>query len=199
MTPPARAVRGEARRALILDAALHVVAEEGAAALTHRRVAAAAGLPLAATTYWFASKDELLTEAYRLAADRDTARMRELVGRLPDVGAAELAGALTDLLLADLAGGRSALIAAYSLWLEAARHPGLREVERTWTAAYVELVTDVLTRAGSPQPAVDAPLLVATLDGLLLAQLSAPGADPETALRVPLERLVTALLTPSPG
>lgn len=194
MTTPARAVRGEARRALILDAALEVVAEEGAGALTHRRVAAAAGLPLAATTYWFASKDELLTEAYRLAADRDTARMRALAERLQDVGAADLAAALADLLLADLAGGRSALIAAYSLWLEAARHPGLREVERAWTATYVELVTGLLERAGSRSAAVDAPLLVAALDGLLLAQLSQPDADPDATVRVPLERLVTALL-----
>jgi DNA-binding transcriptional regulator YbjK len=171
-----------------------VVGEEGAAAVTHRRVATAAGLPVAATTYWFASKDELLAEAYRLAADRDIERMRALTETYAERASTDLAGALTDLLTADLAGSRTSLLAAYSLWIEAARRPALRAIEREWTAAYVELVEGVLRDAGSPHPATDATLLVATLDGLLLTQLAGGDADPAAALRPPLERLVAALL-----
>ncbi len=192
--PPARPPRGEARRALILEAALRVVGDEGAAAVTHRRVAAEAGLPLAATTYWFSSKDELLAEAYRLAAARDIERMHALAATYAEEVVADLAGTLTDLLAAELAGSRTPLIASYALWIEAARRPELREIELAWTGAYVELLRTVLARAGSPDPATDAELVVATLDGLLLHQLAAGPADPAARLRPQLERLVGALL-----
>ena len=189
-----RPPRGEARRALILEATLRVVAEDGPAAVTHRRVAAEAGLPVAATTYWFASKDELLAEAYRLAADRDMARIRELAALYDARASTDLAGTLTDLLVADLAESRTALLAAYSLWVEAARRPALRPIERDWTHAYVSVVERVLRLAGSPHPATDAVLLVAALDGLLLAQLAGDHPDPATLLRPQLERLVGALV-----
>lgn len=192
--PAGRPPRGEARRALILEAALRVLGEEGASAVTHRRVAREAGLPLAATTYWFASKDELLADAYRLAADTDIERMRRLATEYAERARADLAGALTDLLAADLAESRTSLLAAYSLWIEAARRPALRPIEQEWTRAYVDLVEGVLRDAGSPHPATDAELLVATLDGLLLAQLALADPDPAAALRPQLERLVAALL-----
>ena len=57
---------------------LTIVADVGAEAVTHRRVAEVAQLPLASTTYWFDSKDELLTAALELAAERDVARLHEL-------------------------------------------------------------------------------------------------------------------------
>jgi DNA-binding transcriptional regulator YbjK len=47
--------RGAARREALLEAVLRIVAEVGADAVTHRRVAEEAQLPLASTTYWFES------------------------------------------------------------------------------------------------------------------------------------------------
>ena len=61
------APRGPARREALLEAVLQLVADVGADAVTHRRVAEVAGLPLASTTYWFASKEHLLTAALELA------------------------------------------------------------------------------------------------------------------------------------
>src|SRR5947209_20177253 len=69
--------RGAARREALLEAVLRIVAEVGPDAVTHRRVAEMAGLPLASTTYWFDSKEHLLTAALELAAERDTARLPE--------------------------------------------------------------------------------------------------------------------------
>ena len=57
--------RGRARRTAILDAAIAVVARDGTGAVTHRAVAKLAKVPLAATTYYFASRDDLLREAFR--------------------------------------------------------------------------------------------------------------------------------------
>lgn len=48
----------------LLDAALRIIADKGAERLTQREVAAAAGLSLAATTYFFHTKAELVTAAF---------------------------------------------------------------------------------------------------------------------------------------
>ena len=55
--------RGAARREALLEAVLRIVADVGPDAVTHRRVAEEAQLPLASTTYWFDSKEHLLTAA----------------------------------------------------------------------------------------------------------------------------------------
>jgi DNA-binding transcriptional regulator YbjK len=191
-----RAPRGEARRALILEAALRVVGEVGPDALTHRRVAEAAGVPLAATTYWFASKGELLAEAYRLAAQRDIDRVEALADSVVagGVAPAEVAPLLARLAAAEVARGRTGVIAAYALWIEAARRPELRGIERGWTAAYVGAVERILAAAGAPRPALDARIVVAALDGLLLEQVAMdePGYASDV-LEPALGRLVAAL------
>lgn len=75
----------------LVEAALHVIAEKGAARLTQREVAAAAGLSLAATTYFFRTKADLVAAAFHelhrqvsaqaLAASQGT---RTLVGSTLD-------------------------------------------------------------------------------------------------------------------
>ena len=193
-TPP----RGEARRAHILDAALRIIGRTGPDALTHRAVAAEARLPLAATTYWFASKDELLAEAYAVAAGRDVARIAQLSLDLERDGfpsGKELSRHLADMTMRELHRERSGLLASYALWLETARRPELREVSLAWTEAYLGFATTMLAAAGSPTPEADARLLVATLDGLQLEQLAhdSPGFEWAT-LRPALDRLIAALL-----
>ncbi len=197
--------RGAARRDHILDAALRVAGRLGPEALTHRRVAEAAGLPLAATTYWFASKDELLAETYRRAAERDIARLEELGERLSPERLAvrrDLPAALAALVTDELAGNRTGFVASYALWLEAARRPELRELSRAWTAAYVRVAAGLLEAAGSRQPELDARIVVAALDGLGLDALVADLPDATEEVRAALERLLGALLaagTPSAG
>ncbi|MBA2347751.1 MAG: TetR family transcriptional regulator [Solirubrobacterales bacterium] len=198
----ARAPRGEARRAHILEATLRVIAATGPEALTHRRVAQEAGLPLAATTYWFASKEELVAEAYRLAADRDVERAERLAealgGGTEPLGAEVLAARLAALTAGELDGDRASLVAGYALCLEAARRPELREIAVGWTDAYRRLAARLLELAGSTRPVADAELLVAVLDGLLLEQLARGAADFGPAVLQPaLERLVAALLAPA--
>jgi TetR/AcrR family transcriptional regulator, regulator of biofilm formation and stress response len=56
-------VRSRARREALLAAAIELFAEGGARSVTHRAVAARAGLPPATTTYYFASIEELVREA----------------------------------------------------------------------------------------------------------------------------------------
>ena len=62
--------RGAARREAILRATLALIGERGPDAVTHRAVAERAGVPLASTTYWFESKEDLLQETLLLARGR---------------------------------------------------------------------------------------------------------------------------------
>src|SRR5579859_816405 len=190
--PLATRPRGTARREALLEAVLRIVADTGPDAVTHRRVAEVAELPLASTTYWFSSKDELLAAALALAAERDIEslhRRSEQPGRSgPLARAVEV---ICDPLHEGLRASRGSLIAAYALWLEAARRPELRAVNRRWTAAYHEVIAGLLADAGSGDPAGDAQLLVAAADGLLMEQLAEGGTSD---LRPRLLRLAGALL-----
>ena len=65
------------RRERIARSAITVVAERGVERVTHRAVAAAAEVPLGSTTYHFATLDDLLADALKVAAADDVARLRE--------------------------------------------------------------------------------------------------------------------------
>lgn len=62
--------RGIARRDALVAAAVSLVLEGGPGALTHRSVAERAGLPLAATTYYFDHLDDILAAAGAVLAGR---------------------------------------------------------------------------------------------------------------------------------
>ncbi len=194
---PRKRPRGTARRDALVRAALRIVGEIGPEAVTHRRVAEVAGLPLASTTYWFSSKDELLAAALELAADDDISRLRGAAAGLD--ATADPVEAIVALILSPvgeaLRSSRASLIAAYSLWLEAARRPGLRQLATRWTDAYHDALANVLERAGAADPHQDAQLLVATADGLVMDQLARGGSSD---LRPPLRKLATVLLDREP-
>ncbi len=189
--------RGAARREALLEAVLRIVADVGADAVTHRKVAEEAGLPLASTTYWFDSKEHLLTAALEMAAEHDTARLLEDVAAragdadTPDALIEAAVATIVESCDAGLAASRRSLMATYSMLLEAARRPALREIAERWTEAYLHTLGDLLERAGSRRPREDAQLLLGASDGLLLGQLATGGASD---LRAPLTRLAKALV-----
>ena len=63
--------RGEQRRAELLEAAIHLIGAHGLDGVTHRAVAAEAGVSPASTSYYFRSKDELIDEALNALATRE--------------------------------------------------------------------------------------------------------------------------------
>lgn len=169
------------------------MAEVGADAVTHRRVAEVAGLPLASTTYWFDCKEDLLTAALQHAAEQDMARLAASAASADD-GKDPLSAAVATIVEpADVrsAPSRASLLASYSLLLEAARRPALRDLARAWTTAYLDALVPMLEAAGSRRPRSDAELLLAAADGLLIEQLAlGDTSDPSSQLR----RLATALV-----
>ena len=187
---------------------LWIVAEVGVDAVTHRRVAEVAGLPLASTTYWFDSKEHLLTAALERAAERDIERLRAFLRDGPK-HAEDPLGLVVEAILdptddsakAPPSGAadpidfpsRGRLLATFTLALEAARRPALRDVWMRWTDAYLEALPPLLAAAGSRDPESDTELLLAAADGLLLEQLASGDAD-LPALAPPLRRLADALV-----
>jgi DNA-binding transcriptional regulator YbjK len=165
--------RGELRRRTILDATLRILRAQGPHGVTHRAVAAEADVPLAATTYYFSSKDEMIGEALDILVadeiDRLAARARDLGDEIRSPRAA--AAAVAEVLFpdADAVGG---LLAKLELYLEAARRPGLQETAAHWHGAFIELARSTLELAGVQDPQRLAPLLVASADGILMHALS---------------------------
>lgn len=190
------APRGAARRDAILRAAIELVGEGGPDALTHRAVAERAGVAVSATTYWFSSKEEIFREAVALAAGEEVERFERLVLDLAPrhVAPADWAREVSAALAADIQSDPARPIALYEFLLEAARQPALREDVARWEQAQLRLAEAGLRAAGSDDPATDAHVVVATITGLILGQLTTPRSDFEDQiLRPALERLFTRL------
>ena len=58
--------KGERRRYALVSAAAELLCEGGFDAVRHRAVAQRAGLPLASTTYYFSSLDDLIEKAHQV-------------------------------------------------------------------------------------------------------------------------------------
>jgi TetR/AcrR family transcriptional regulator, regulator of biofilm formation and stress response len=194
-------VRNEERRKLILEATVRIIGREGPGAVTHRAVAAEAGVPLAATTYYFTSKETLFHEALALSVQSDLTELEDLASSMAQspVSAEALSRSIAEFLIAQLRHRRTTVIAQYELSLEAARQSALQPAARASTEAYVGLFETMLAKVGSADPAGDARLLIAVMDGLLLDQLSAPRSSFDVdALAGQLHRLIAGFVL-APG
>ena len=196
MTQPGVRARGAARRRAIVEAALALLGRGGSGAVTHRAVANEAGVPLAATTYYFATKSELVLDAFALAMTEDVTALgaaEPLAGDDPPT-VPQVAAWLASLLLGDFQDGRSTQLVLFELELEAARRPELAPMSRAWTAAYVRAVAPALARLGCREPERDAWIVVTALEGMSFELLASGERDAEAVLLPAIERLLEALV-----
>jgi DNA-binding transcriptional regulator YbjK len=184
------------RREQILEAALRLIGRSGRQAVTHRAVAEEAGVPLGSTTYYFDSRDDLLGQALEHVARKEAERHVELGYELRKAKSPrQLADMLLDQLVFEIE-DRDAYIAEYELWLEAGRRADLREAATAWCDAVQLAVAGAMEKLGSTDPAADASLVVAAIDGLgerVLARDDDPGraaAEFRPQLRRLIERLI---------
>jgi DNA-binding transcriptional regulator YbjK len=156
---PTRQARGERRRQAILRATLGLISKRGIDSVSHRTVAEEAGVPLASTTYYFESLDELLEGALRLFVDEEAERLSALAERLDgqELPAREIARLFRAELEPD--------VAQFELYVEAARRPRLREVARRSIELYTTVAAAALRTAGLRKPAIDPRAFVALFDG----------------------------------
>ncbi|KQS71845.1 TetR/AcrR family transcriptional regulator [Modestobacter sp. Leaf380] len=168
---PQATPKGGARRAAIVTAAADLVADEGPDAVSHRRVAAAAGVPLAATTYYSRDLGELLVAAFTELGERETRRTTALVQELTREprSATSTAALVGDVLLGPDRRTDADVLAFYQRFLASGRHPGVRPVLAATRRRLDELVGEALDRSAAP--AVPLARLVAVFDGSAVSAL----------------------------
>jgi DNA-binding transcriptional regulator YbjK len=180
-SPAGRQTRGDARRNLLLQTTLRLIGEQGIAAVNHRSVAKAADVPLGSTTYWFGSRQEMLTEALREFVSAENATLEFRLGdiRRDDLRIDELVDAFTAHLMAQLGEDRWRTVAQYTLMQEAIRDPDLEAICREWTEAWTAALVPLFERLGADDPELESGAFLALLDGLLINQLATPDREPE--------------------
>ena len=123
--------KGERRRYALVSAAAELLCEGGFDAVRHRAVARRAGLPLASTTYYFSSLDDLIAKAVEHVGTREAEQLRTGCRSLSRRrrGAESTADVLVDLLVGDTPGsaGSEQLISRYERYIACARQPALRD------------------------------------------------------------------------
>ena len=166
------------RRAEIADAAISTLARDGMRGLTHRAVDRAAGLSEGSASYYFRTRQALLTATVERLAELDSAEMLPSTG-LPVQSGHELdAFALAAAAIIEnwLTTGRERQLARYELALEATRRPELRDALVASGAAIRAMVASQFAAAGIGQPGQRAADFVAFVDGLVFDQIAGAGA-----------------------
>lgn len=168
-----------ARRAALLDAAIEVLAKEGARGLTFRAVDAEAQVPVGTASNYFSSRDELLTQVGHryyerlepdaavleamLAGPRDRDRVTELMR--------DIVERVTTF--------RSGYLALLELRLESTRRPELRELLSKRIRADLDFNIRNHEESGLPGDATTVVVLYLALNWLILDRLTLPDIFPE--------------------
>jgi AcrR family transcriptional regulator len=164
-------------RERMLRATLKLIADGGVAAVTNRRVAAAAGVSLGSLTYHFASQAQLLRESLLLHVEEETARREQIARELAEEkpGVQQVAEAVERLVAVPSEIPQQ--IAELELHLQAARDPELSEASRRCFEAHEQIASAALSSLGIPDGQRHAPAVVALMTGLAVRRLAAGGGD----------------------
>jgi AcrR family transcriptional regulator len=163
--PPSRRIGSpdSKTRAQLLDAAEHLMREEGYAAVTSRRVAAEAGLKPQLVHYYFRTMDDLYVELFRRGAEQNMVMFEQAIARDGSLANlwklnADRRGAVLTLEFVALANHRKAIRSEIARYAERFR------------AAQVQAVRDALTNSGVDEdqmPPIAALLLMTGLAQVL--------------------------------
>lgn len=179
--------KGVRRRRALIRAAAELLAEGGFDAVRHRAVAERAELPLASTTYYFDSLDDLVAAAVQHAArselDEGRTRLEELASRRrgPDA-VIELT---LDLLLGAHSrdGGLEPVLLRYERLVASGRRPYLAPLMRELGAELQDLLIELFERSGVPVDRERMLQLIALVDGAVVNALIEADPDPRGAAR----------------
>ncbi|UOE21034.1 TetR family transcriptional regulator [Thermobifida halotolerans] len=187
-------VRNPQRRAALTDAAIEVLAHQGARGLTFRAVDARAALPTGTASNYFTNRDDLLAHVadrifQRLAPDP---AVTEPLMRSPRdrVLVAALMRDIADRVTRD----RTGYLALLELRLEATRRPRLRasltRTVRTDLDANIAFHLD----ADLPGDRATVTTLYFAMLGLIVEHLTLPDLLADTSLHETIDRIVTTIV-----
>lgn len=204
--------KSEIRRLEILEATLRIAATDGLRGIKHRAVAREAGVPLAATTYYFRDIHELISDSFMLFAEKardnlegfyDTINLvldtipveslrrggpgrQEVVNRLATISTAYLHEQFTQ--------RRQQVLAEQVFLMEALRDDRLSGLARSYREAWTAGLRQILERLDSPSPARDASLLVNVTLGMGYDTLLNGRTVDYSALSETVERVIGLVL-----
>lgn len=181
--------RNKKRRKALVDAAVVVLAAQGARGLTYRAIDAEANVPKGTTSNYFSSRERIIEAVLLRIGERlqpDPAVHEELAFREPNV---ELfADYLCDI-VKRLTSNRDVALALFELRIEATRNQAVADVLSTWRRAGLAADIEFTACMGLPATAKEVQLFHYVLDGLILDQITVPMDD-----EVYVEKIVCELV-----
>lgn len=186
------------RRRQLLEAALHVIADDGLRGLTHRAVDRRAGLPEGSCSAYLRTRQALQAALAEYVAATLVADVDRLADRLTADGADDGAGveAALELFMRWL-DQRELLVARLELTMAATRNAELLGLLADHRARLVQLASRILAESGKDvgdgHSAARAEALVASYDGVLLAALLKPTQERRAFLARSLDLLTAGL------
>lgn len=163
-----------ARRTALVNAAIEVLARDGARGLTFRAVDAEAGVPTGTASNYFASRNDLLDQVGAHIHQRltlDPAQVEAVALEPSRDGLVELMRALFHLISDD----RTGWLALVELRLEATRRPELRAALTQTLHANLTMNIEGRRASGIPGDDMTTVLLYYAMTGLILEHLTVPG------------------------
>ncbi|MFC3891908.1 TetR/AcrR family transcriptional regulator [Lentzea rhizosphaerae] len=184
-------VRNEARRNALLDAAIDVLAEEGARGLTYRAIDAKAGVPAGTASNYFASREDLMSEV----AIRVTQRLTPSEESIAESLALPRDRSLTVKFMHDIVkradADKASYLAMMELRLEATRRPELRTALTKTFAANLDFNIAFNAESELPGDRMAVILLYFGMTGFIYERLTLPDVAAMTDLDEFIEVLVT--------
>ncbi|MER7015389.1 TetR family transcriptional regulator [Saccharopolyspora sp. NPDC000359] len=179
--------KGERRRQALVVAAAELLTEGGFEAVRHRAVAERAGLPLASTTYYFSSLDDLISAAVEHESRQELAAGRAQLDELADQPRST--DAVIELLLDMLLGmesrdgGAEPVLLRYERLVGSPRRPYLAPLMRELSAELHDLLAEIFARSGMAVSRDRLLELIALVDGAVVNALIESNPDPRGAAR----------------
>lgn len=187
-------VRNVARRTALLDAAIDVLAEEGARGLTYRAIDAKAGVPAGTASNYFASRDDLMAEV----ATRVTQRLMPSDESIAESLALPRDKSLSIKFMHDIVkradADKASYLAMMELRLEATRRPDLRTALTKTMADNLEFNIAFNEESKLPGDRMTVLLMYFGMTGLIYERLTLPGVvepmDLDELIEVLVDRAV---------
>ncbi|HZC12193.1 MAG TPA: TetR family transcriptional regulator [Mycobacterium sp.] len=188
--------KGERRRYALVSAAAELLCEGGFEAVRHRAVARRAGLPLASTTYYFSSLDDLTASAVAHIGMLEVAQLRAEVAALSRRrrGPETTADLLVDLLVGSESDHLTEqLISRYERYIACARQPALRDIQRRNLHHRVDAISEVIERSGRSVRLELVSALICAVDGAVVSALVDDQEDPRAVARATVIDVIDSL------
>lgn len=165
--------------------------------MRHRAVARRAGLPLASTTYYFSSLDDLIVSAVAHVEMQEVAQLRARIAALSRRrrGPEATADVLVDLLVGSESGPHLAeqLISRYERYIACARLPGLREIQRHNLRQRTGTVAEAVERCGRSVRLGPVSTLICVVDGAVVSALVDDQPDPRAVAHAAVIDIIDVL------